>query len=177
MYDLKLDQVQTITFVMINSAGTEISGLGSGFSLEVSKAGGAFASGAGTKSEISNGWYSYEFDIGELDTVGPLSVRVTGTGCVQQNLAYNVISGVVGAIEFTYTITNSVTLLPIEGVEVWFTTDIGGQNVVWKGDTDAFGVARDDNENLPMLDVGTYYVWRQKTGFVFADPDIEVVSP
>ena len=29
-----------------------------------------------------------------------------------------------GAIEYSYTVTNSVTGLPIEGVEVWFSTDV-----------------------------------------------------
>lgn len=176
MYELKQNQTQTVTFVMLNSAGTEIDSLGNTFNLEISKAGGAFAASTGVKAEIGSGWYSYVLPASEVDTVGPIAIRVTAPGCVQQNLAYNVISGVVGALEFTYTITNDITLLPIEGVEVWFTTDIAGHNTVWKGDTDAFGVARDNNENLPMLDLGTYYVWRQKAGFIFADPDVEVVS-
>jgi hypothetical protein len=81
-----------------------------------------------------------------------------------------------GAVDFTYTVTNSVTLLPIEGVEVWFSTDNPAVNIVWKGDTDAFGVARDVLGNLPALDVGAYFVWRQKAGFTFADPDLENVS-
>lgn len=81
-----------------------------------------------------------------------------------------------GAINFTYTITDSVTALPIEGVEVWISTDSPAVNIVWKGDTDAFGVARDVNGNLPALDAGTYYFWRQKAGYIFSDPDTEVVS-
>lgn len=81
-----------------------------------------------------------------------------------------------GAINFTYTVTDSVTTLPIEGVEVWFSTDNPAVNIVWKGDTDAFGVARDVLGNLPALDAGNYFVWRQKAGYTFADPDTEVVS-
>lgn len=81
-----------------------------------------------------------------------------------------------GAIPFTYTITDSVTTLPIEGVEVWFSTDNPAVNIVWKGDTDAFGIAQDVNGNLPALDPGTYFVWRQKSGYIFSDPDIEIVS-
>jgi len=82
-----------------------------------------------------------------------------------------------GAIPFTYTITSSVAPFgPIEGVEVWFSTDNPAVNIVWKGDTDAFGVARDVHGNLPNLDVGTYYIWRQKAGVIFVDPDIEIVS-
>jgi hypothetical protein len=88
----------------------------------------------------------------------------------------------VGAVEFTYTLTNDVTLAPIEGAEIWFSTDnpTGSPNdvanIVWKGETDVFGVARDAIQRLPVLDVGTYYVWRQLGGFTFANPDIEVVS-
>jgi hypothetical protein len=61
-------------------------------------------------------------------------------------------------------------------VEVWFTTDAGGANVVWTGVTDTFGVARDANGALPLLDPGTYYVWRQKAGFTASNPDMEVIS-
>jgi hypothetical protein len=81
-----------------------------------------------------------------------------------------------GAIDFTYTVTDSVTTLPIEGVEVWISTDNPAVNIVWKGDTDAFGVARDVHGELPALDAGTYYFWRQKAGYTFSDPDTEVAS-
>ncbi len=81
-----------------------------------------------------------------------------------------------GGIEFTYTVTDVTTSLPIEGVECWFTGDIGGTDIVWKGTTDAFGVARDTFDNLPRLDAGTYYVWRRRSGYYFDDPDTEVVS-
>lgn len=88
-----------------------------------------------------------------------------------------------GAVEFTYTMTESGSGDPIEGVEVWFSTDnpTGSpndvSNVVWRGFTDAFGVARDASLNLPLLDSGTYYVWRQLGGYTFANPDTEIVSP
>lgn len=81
-----------------------------------------------------------------------------------------------GTLPYTYTITNSVTSAPIDGVRVDFATDAAGQYVVWTGFTDAFGVARDQAGNLPRLDPGTYYIYRQKAGFTFADPDTEVVS-
>lgn len=82
-----------------------------------------------------------------------------------------------GAVKYTYTVTDSVTLLPIEGVEVWISTDLAGTNILWNGDTDAFGVARDDNGNLPWLDAGTYYFRKQLGGYVDDDsPDTEVVS-
>lgn len=172
-----LNQANRITFVMVDSNGLEVAGIGgAGLTVQISKDGGAFNASAGTKTEISNGWYSYLATAAESDTVGPVSVKVTGAGCVQQNLEYVVKQRNPGAIAFTYTITNSVTLLPIEGVEVWITTDLAGSNIVWNGDTDSFGVARDDNGYLPYLDAGTYYFWRQRAGYTFTDPDSEVVS-
>lgn len=81
-----------------------------------------------------------------------------------------------GAIEFTYTVTNSVTGNPIEGVEIWISTDNPATNIVWKGETDAFGIAMDVLGNKPMLDAGTYYIFRQLAGFLFTNPDTEIVS-
>lgn len=80
------------------------------------------------------------------------------------------------AVEFTYTVVHSVTGLPLEGVRVWITTDVAGTNVIWGGDTDAVGVARDDAGNLPRLDPATYYFWRQLAGYTFTNPDTEAVS-
>jgi hypothetical protein len=80
-----------------------------------------------------------------------------------------------GAIEFTYTVTNSQTGVPIEGVEVWFATDSGFANIVFSGTTDTFGILRDDNGNKPFLDAGTYHIRLNKAGFIFQD-DSEVVS-
>jgi hypothetical protein len=90
----------------------------------------------------------------------------------------NAVGGVTfpaGAIEYTYTVTDSFTLLPIEGVEVWVSTDLAGVNIVWAGVTNAFGVAQDVLGALAWLDPGTYYFWRQKTGYAFVNPDVEVV--
>lgn len=172
-----LNQANRIVFVMVDSNGTEVAGIGNGnLTVQISKNGGAFAAALGTDTEISNGWYSYLATAGEADTIGPVAVKITGAGAVQQNLEYVVKQRTPAAIAFTYTITNSVTGNPIDGVEVTITTDSAGNNIVWVGVTDAFGIARDENSNLPYLDPGTYYFFRQKGGFIFSDPDSEVVS-
>ena len=80
------------------------------------------------------------------------------------------------AVEFTYTVTDAGTGLPIAGVHIEITTDVAGTNVIWCGDTDTFGVARDDNGQLPRLDPGTYYFWRNMPGYIFVNPDTEIVS-
>jgi hypothetical protein len=90
--------------------------------------------------------------------------------------AVAVASKAAGAVEFTYTVTDAATGLPIEGVEVWISTDAAGANVIWHGHTDAFGVARDDSDNLPWLEPGNAYFWSQLGGYTFSNPDLEVVS-
>lgn len=176
MTEWVLNQQNKITFVMISSLGVEVAGLGSGFTLELSKNGGAFAASGGTKAEISNGWYSYLATAAEANTIGPVAIRVTGAGSVQQNLEYVVKQRTPGALPFTYTVTNADGGAPIEGVEVWITTDLAGNNIIWTGSTDALGVARDDIDGLPYLDPGVYFFWSQKSGVVFENPDTETVS-
>lgn len=174
--DWQLNQQNRITFVLVDSNNNEVAGLGSIFTLEISKNGGAFAASAGVKGEIGNGWYTYLATTNEANTVGPLSIRVTGAGIVQQNLEYVVKQRNPGAIQFTYTVTRSDNGNPLDGVEIWIATDTLGTNIVWNGVTDALGVARDSNSQLPYLDPGTYYFFRKKAGFSFSNPDTEVVS-
>jgi hypothetical protein len=177
MIILRQNQAQMITFVMVDSNCDEVTGLGAGFTLQVSKAGGAFAASAGTNAEISNGWYSYTTTAAETNTVGPLSFFITGAGAEQQNLLFFVREATVGCTEFTYTVTDSTTGALLQGVEVWITTDLAGTFVVWNGTTDASGVARDAGNNLPCLDAGTYYFWKNRAGYTDDNnPDTEVVT-
>lgn len=73
-----------------------------------------------------------------------------------------------GAITWTYTITDGTD--PLEGVDVWVTSDVGGATVLARGTTNASGVV------TFYLDAGTVYVWSQKSGYTFTNPDTEVVS-
>lgn len=80
-----------------------------------------------------------------------------------------------GSIEWPYTVYNSVTLAPLEGVAVWISTDLAGTNIIWVGTTDALGVARDVFGQKPFLDPAPYFFWRQLTGYSFTNPDSETV--
>lgn len=80
-----------------------------------------------------------------------------------------------GAIEVTDLLINDGSN-PIEGAEVWITTDSGGSNRVWYGVTNAAGVPKDVGDNNPWLDAGTYYVWVQKVNYSFSNPTAKVVS-
>jgi hypothetical protein len=75
-----------------------------------------------------------------------------------------------GAITFTYTLTSSVDSSPIASATVWVTTDQAGTNVVASGTTNTSG------EVTFYLDAGTYYVWREKSGWNFTNPDTETVA-
>lgn len=74
-----------------------------------------------------------------------------------------------GATATVYTVLDGDTN-PIDGVSVWVSTDLAGTNVVASGTTD------DSGEVTFMLDSGTtYYLWSQKAGYNFTNPDTEVV--
>lgn len=110
---IPLYQAWLIDFVLVDDSGAEVTGLGSTFSVAISKNGAAFVSGTGTKAEIGNGWYSYELTASETDTAGPLAVRITGAGVVQQNLVERV-SGTAwepGVGTYTLTPTEAATVL------------------------------------------------------------------
>jgi len=61
--------------------------------------------------------------------------------------------------------------LPLDGAEVWITTDSAGTNVV-------AGTLCSDAAGLTtfMLDAGSYYVWRQLAGYDFSNPQIIAVA-
>lgn len=103
------NQRNRISFVLVDAGSAEVAGLGSTFTLEISKNSGAFSVGTGTKTEIGNGWYSYLGTTGDADTPGPAAIRVTGTGIVQQNLVYYVPTQAVVA-----------ALVGIDGAEITF---------------------------------------------------------
>jgi hypothetical protein len=75
-----------------------------------------------------------------------------------------------GAITFTYTLTSTVDASPIPDANVWVTTGIDGSGIV------ASGVTNISGQCTFYLDAGTYYVWRQKAGWNFSNPDTETVS-
>jgi hypothetical protein len=197
MYDLTKDATNAIPFVMVDSSGVEVTGLGGVFTVTLSKNGAGFGASAGTKAELASGWYLYTATAGECDTLGPLALKITGAGCAQQNLVYQVavkqtgdayavvanatygnsalhtdiaaLGGGAGAITYTFTVDDGV--LPIDGVEVWASTDIGGTNVVaGTKTTDALG------QVVFMLDAGTYYAWIQRAGYNFTNPTAFTVS-
>jgi hypothetical protein len=107
MSNITIGQKKMIAFVLVDTSGTEVTGLDDTFSVEISKNSGALAAGAGTKAEIGSGWYSYELTAGETDTEGPLAIVITGTGAVQQNLLYYVSGSIWSAPAGSYILTST----------------------------------------------------------------------
>jgi len=174
-----LGQQNLIGFVMVDATGTEVPGLAGLLSGNISKNGVAANAMVGVFAEIAGmtGHYTYLSTAAEANTAGIVNIEISGPGAVQQNLEYPVEDRNVLATERTYTVTNSVTLLPIEGVTIWISLDVAGTQVIWSGVTDVAGVARTVGGSLPRLDPGTYYFWKQYTGFSDDDnPDMEVFA-
>lgn len=154
--------------------------------MQLSKDGAAYAqkNAVGNATHDTDGWYFTTFDTTDTDTIGELILQVNVAGALPVWMRYWVLDESVydinygypaGATLFTYTVTASGN--PLAGASVWITTDIAGNNVIWVGVTDAAGVARDVNGNLPALDPNTYYFWKQLAGYWDDDnPDTEVVT-
>ena len=75
-----------------------------------------------------------------------------------------------GANEWTYTLTEAGSGDPIADADVWVSSDSLGASVLASGRTDQNG------EITFYLDSGTVYVWRQKSGWNFTNPDTETVA-
>lgn len=75
-----------------------------------------------------------------------------------------------GARTCTYTLTSTADGAPITAALVWASTDIGGNTIIVSGYTNAGGTV------TFFLAPGTYYFWRQKTGWAFINPDVQVVN-
>ena len=72
-----------------------------------------------------------------------------------------------GANEVVITVDDGSN--PLDGVEVWVTTDIAGSNTVASGISSVLGTV------TVYLDPGTYYVWKQLAGYTFTNPETMVV--
>lgn len=76
-----------------------------------------------------------------------------------------------GSISYTVTVTRPDNTTPIEGCAVWVSTDSAGSNIIaGTSYTSASG-----NVTF-MLDAGTYYLWRQVSGWNFTNPTSFTVS-
>jgi hypothetical protein len=76
-----------------------------------------------------------------------------------------------GSVNYIYTLRDAETGVPIPGADIRVSTDIAGTIIIASGQTNTYG------QVIFLLDPGTYYYWRQKTGWTFSpDPDVEIVT-
>lgn len=75
----------------------------------------------------------------------------------------------IGACTHTETVEDAESD-PIQGCEVWVTTDEAGTNTIASGTTDSNG------QVVFYLDAGSYYFFKQKSGFDFTNPETVTVS-
>ncbi len=147
-----------------------------GLSVLYSKQGGEVAVKALTSSnwvEHGAGVYKVLFTASEQDTLGLFAYTLQYTGARNYPGAVRIYVPAAGegAVVWNYTVSESGTGDPIADVEVWLTADVDGQTMV-------AGPQRTSTSGQTTwrLDSGTYYVWCQKAGYNFTNPDIETVS-
>lgn len=112
---------------------------------------------------------STAFPIKSTDSGATQIARVGADGDTLETLSDQIdsIGGGAGAISWTVTVDDGAN--PLDGVEVWVTTDLAGLNIVASGTTDALG------EVDFMLDAGDYYFWKQLSGYNFTNPEADTV--
>ena len=124
-----------------------------------------------TFTEIELGLYYLDYNFSQTGTYAALFYE---DGVKKTPGTYRVteIGGVVGpgALSCTWTQKDEGGV-PMDNVAVWITTDSGGNNVIAGTlHTNAQGKV------IFMLDVGTYYVWRELAGYNFTNPQEWAVS-
>jgi len=141
-------------------------------SVSITGDGGTQTPGGGAVTHEGNGFHSYVPSQAETNFTH-IAFTFTGSGAVPTTVqVYTELAAAgVGAITWTYTLTSSVDASPIADADVWVTSDVQGLNVLASGKTDQNGVV------TFFLDAGPVFVWRQRTGFNFDNPDSETVAP
>lgn len=146
---------------------------------QVSIDGAAFAdAGIGVLVAVGNGRYYAELAQATVATAGSIiQTRYKSANTAEcpgdsvQVVGIDPTTPLIGAGSTSHPVivTQPDGVTPIEGVAVWVSTDAAGSNVI-AGTlyTDALG--RINTTIGFMLDPGGYYLWRQRSGWNFANP-------
>ena len=164
--------------------GTAKTGDASNITAQISKDGGACAATNDTNPtelDSTDAPGIYLFDMTQAETNANLVIIAAASSTdgveIDPVIIYTKSTGP-GALEITYTVKedDEDTGDPLEGVEVWISTDASGANIIWNGTTDASGILKEAGGSKPYLDAGTYYFWRKKSGYNFTNPDSETFA-
>lgn len=141
-------------------------------------AGSAYELQARTTATVASGVTAIEFQtIALMAEVGDV-VKIYVTGLAGDTTTPDIITEVfeelattlaAGSISWPVTVKDGGGL-PLDGVDVWVTTDVGGTNIVARGTTNALGIV------TFMLDAGLYYFWKQLAGINFTNPQSDTVA-
>jgi len=89
--NIQIGTVKKLVFVLLDTNGVEVAGLGSTFTVTYTKNGGEITAGSGTKAEVGSGIYTYVQTTDETDTRGPLLYEIVGVGTDVQRLVSEVV--------------------------------------------------------------------------------------
>jgi hypothetical protein len=121
----------------------------------------------------ARGWYVFDVSAAETNATACLFTGKSSTSnvAVVGMLIFPIRGDQEGSIPWQYTVTNALTGDPLPDVAVRVTSDAGGATVI------ASGITNDAGTVSFFLDAASQvYVWRQKGGWVFTNPDIETVA-
>jgi len=90
---------------------------------------------------------------------------------VVKQIADNAVGSGAGGGSISYTVTvNDASSNPLDGAELWVTTDSAGTNIIASGTTNALG------QFTFQLDAGGYYLWVRHSGYNRDNPTAITVS-
>src|SRR5215831_21000236 len=96
MATLKQSTTYTRMFLLISSSDHITGKTLASPTVNLSKAGGAFAAAGGTITEVANGWYKIALTTTDTNTVGDLAFNITATGADNTDFADQVSAVILG---------------------------------------------------------------------------------
>jgi len=150
-------------------------GLAGAMTVNLSKAGAALVArnSATAITYDTDGCYLVALDATDTNTLGPLTVSVADIAThlpVIKEYEIKISTSGAGATATVITIVDGSSN-PLDGVEVWITSDIAGTNTI--AGTQSTSSA---GTTTFYLDAGTYYVWQQLAAYNFTNPQTLTVT-
>jgi len=104
MAHLKQSTAYTRTFFLVSSTDHLSAKTGASPTVNISKAGGAYAAAGGAVTEIANGWYKVALTTTDTNTLGDLAYHITGTGSDDADFVDQVFAKTVDDLMSTFTL-------------------------------------------------------------------------
>jgi len=150
-------------------------GLAGAMVVKLSKAGTALTArnSATAITYDTDGCYLVPLDATDTNTLGPFTVSVSDAAThlpVIKEYIVGISTTGEGSTATVVTVVDGSSN-PLDGAEVWVTTDLAGTNTV------AGTLVTSGSGTVTFyLDAGTYYAWKQLSGYNFTNPETLTVS-